>query len=148
MVKIRRYEDKDFEEVVQMYSDLIHTLYPNHTIKPIQYFYSNVLNWINWNYDIIITYNEEAITGFSMCYVDSMGGIVEDYYQGEIIYIKPEYRKSRSAYLIYYTNMNYADSQGMILATNAADTTESSHISAKLGEKTYTHYERKPNGND
>ncbi len=145
MVKVREYHDTDFEEVVEMYMALIHELYPNHKIKPVQHFCSNILNWINWNYDIILTYNEEAITGFSMCYIDSMGGIVEDYYQGEIIYIKPQYRKGRSAYMIYKTNIAMADSQGMILATNASDTTESSHISNKLGVKTYTHYQRMPN---
>lgn len=145
MVKIREYQESDYEEIVDMYYELIKMLYPNHTIKSKQHFHMNVINWLNWNYDIIVTYNEEAITGFSMCYVDSMGGIVEDYYQGEIIYIKPEYRKGRSAYLIYHTNMAYAESRGMILATNASDITESSGISAKLGDKIYTHYERIPN---
>jgi hypothetical protein len=145
MVKIREYQDTDFEQIVQMYYCLLHEVYPNHKIKGIAHCYQNVLNWINWNYDIMVTYKDDEITGFGLCYMDSMGGAVEDYYQGEIIYIKPEYRKGRSAYLIYHTAMIMADKYNMILATNASDVTESSHISKKLGQQIYTHYERIPN---
>ena len=145
MVKIREYQESDFEEIVQMYHALLHEAYPQHKIKPIQHCYQNVLAWINFKYDIMVTYKDEAITGFSLCYFDNMGGVVEDYYQAECIYIKPEYRKGRSAYLFYHTAMLYADSQGVIIATNASDTTESSHISNKLGTLIYSHYERIPN---
>ena len=145
VVKIREFKPDDIEAVTRMYHKLLHEVYPNHTIKPILNCYKLVMKWIEWNYDIMVTYKGEEITGFGLCYIDSMGGIVEDFYQGEIIYIKPEYRKGRSAYLIYHTAMIMADKYNMILATNASDVTESSHISKKLGQQIYTHYERIPN---
>jgi hypothetical protein len=144
VVKIREFQEDDFEEIAQMYHSLLKEVYPNHNIKPILYACKNIMNWIDWNYDIMVTYKDDEITGFGLCYMDSMGGAVEDYYQGEIIYIKPEYRKGRSAYLIYHTAMIMADKYNMILATNASDVTESSHISKKLGQLVYSHYERMP----
>lgn len=144
MVKIREYQESDFLEIINMYHALLHEVYPNRNIKPIQYACRNVLNWIDWNYDIMVTYKGDEITGFSLCYMDSMGGVVDDFYQGEIVYIKPEYRKGRSAYLIYNTAMNIADKLGVILSTNASDITESSHISKKLGQPLYTQFERIP----
>ena len=148
MVKIRRYEEKDYEEVVAMYYDLLKTIHANHKLKPMQYFYQNVLDWIDCNYDIMLTYDDTDITGFCLSYVDAMGGIVEDFYQGEVVYVKPQYRKGRSAYLQYTTVLGLADEHNMICATNASNITESSHISNKLGSLIYTHYERMPNGND
>jgi hypothetical protein len=144
VVKIREFQEDDFEEIAQMYHSLLKEVYPNHNIKPILYACKNIMNWIEWKYDIMVTYKDDEITGFGLCYMDSMGGAVEDYYQGEIIYIKPEYRKGRSAYLIYQTAMNLADKYSVILATNASDITESSHISKKLGQLVYSHYERMP----
>ena len=144
MVEIRDYKDSDYEEIVKMYYQLLHDVYPYHTIKPIQHSYRNVLNWIALNYDIMVTYDESEVTGFTMCFIDSMGGAVEDYLQADVIYVKPEYRKGRSAYLLYTTVMAYADNLGLLIATNASDVTESSHISSKLGKLIYSHYERLP----
>ncbi len=146
MVTVRAYKESDYEEVVDMYYKLCHTVYPNRKFKSKQYFYKNVMNWIEWNYDIIVTEVNGVISGFAMCYVDSMGGICEDYYEGECIYIKEDYRKTRSAYLMYHTNMIYANKMGYVLSTSASDVTESSHISAKLGTKLFTKFEKLPTG--
>lgn len=145
MVNIRLYEEQDFEEVVKMYHALLVEVYPHHKVKPILHCYQNVLNWIKWNYDIIITHNEKEITGFSLCYVDSMGGVVEDYYQGECIYIKHKYRKGRSAFMMYSYITAYADNMGYIISTNASMLTESHKIAGKLGEPIFTNYQRIPN---
>ena len=144
MVIIRAYEESDFEEVVEMYYNMVLEVYPHRQFKSKQHFYANVINWITWNYDIMITVKDDIITGFNMCYVDSMGGICEDYYQGECIYIKPEYRKTRSAYLLYTASIIYAKKMGYILSTNASDITESSHISNKLGLRVFTKFEKLP----
>ncbi len=146
MVIVREYQESDFEEVVEMYYQMCLVVYPHREFKSKQFFYKQVLDWIDYNYDIIITEDEGIVTGFSMCYVDSMGGITEDYYQGECIYVKPEYRKGRSAYLMYATNISYANKMGYILSTNASDITESSKISAKLGLKVFTKFELLPKG--
>lgn len=142
MVTIREYKQSDFEEVVDMYHKMCLEVYPHRQFKDKQYFYGNVLNWVAWNYDILITEQYGIITGFSMCFVDNMGGIAEDYYVGECVYVKPKYRKGRSAYLMYKTAINYADAMGFLLSTNASDITESSHISNKLGIKVFSKYER------
>lgn len=144
MVIIRAYEAKDFEEVVDMYHKMVLEVYPHREFKEKQYFYNNVIRWISLNYDIIVTEKDEVVTGFSLCYVDSMGGICDDFYQGECIYVKPEFRKTRSAYLMYHTNINFAQSQGMILSTNASSITESHHIAKKLGKEIFKSYERMP----
>jgi len=146
MVIVREYQESDFNEVVDMYYDMCHQVYPHREFKSKQFFYKQVLDWIDYNYDIIITEDEGIVTGFSMCYVDSMGGITEDYYQGECVYVKKKYRKGRSAYLMYHTNMNYANKMGYLLSTNASDVTESSHISAKLGTKIFSKFEKQPQG--
>jgi len=141
---IRDYKESDFEEVVEMYYQMCIDVYPHRQFKSKQFFYKNVMNWIEWNYDIIVTEKENIITGFALSYVDSMGGITEDFYQGECIYVKPEHRKSRSAYLMYHTFINYAKKMGYILSTNASDITESSHIAKKLGIKVFTKFEKLP----
>ena len=142
MVKVREYKDTDFEEVTRMYHDLLKTVYPKHTVKPIQYCYRNILVWISLKYDITVTENDKEITGFGLAYADNMGGAVEEFYQGEIVYVKPEFRKGRSAYLIYSSYINYAKSQKMLILTNASNITESSHISKKLGTELFTTYQR------
>lgn len=142
---VRDYNPNDFEEVVKMYHSLVVEIYKNHKIKPIQYFYTNVIRWLEFKYDIIITEHNGKITGFALGFIDAMGGIVDDYYQAEIVYVKPKYRKSRSAYLLIHTLVNYADNLGLLIAANASEVTESSKIVNKLGTKTYTHYERLPN---
>ena len=145
MVEIRPYQESDFEEVVNMYREILLEVYPNHTVKPLQYMAKLVLAWIDFNYDIMVTHNYGEITGFSLGIVDSMGGVVEDYYLCEIIYVKPEHRKGRSAYLHYHTMIEYAKSQNWILGGNASTSTSSSDIAKKIGEVTYYHYERLPN---
>jgi hypothetical protein len=144
MVIVREYKESDFEEVVQMYYNMIIEVYPHREFKAKQFFYNNVIRWIDSNYDIIVTSKDDIITGFALCYFDNMGGICEDYYQGECIYVKPEYRKGRSAYLMYKSVMIYADNSNFLISTNASDITESSHISNKLGIKVFTKYERLP----
>jgi len=144
MVKIRPYQESDFIEVVLMYKALLLEVYPNHTVKAAQNMAKLVLAWIDFNYDIMVTHKDGYLTGFSLGIVDSMGGVVEDYYLCEIIYVKPEYRKSRSAYLHYHTMIEYAKSQNWILGGNASASTASADIAEKIGEITYYHYERLP----
>lgn len=144
MVTVRAYKDTDFEEVVDMYYKMCLEVYPHREFKTKQFFYKNVLNWIDWNYDIIMTEKDDIVTGFALAYVDNMGGICDDYYQGECIYVKPEYRKTRSAYLMYNSFVNFADSMGYITSTNASSITESHKIAKKFGKKIFEKYERLP----
>lgn len=142
---IREYKPSDFEEVVQMYYNMCIEAYPHRQFKEKQYFYNNVMRWLSYNYDIMIVEKNNDIVGFSLCYYDSLGGIVEDFYNMECVYIKEQYRKSRALYLIVMTAINYCDKMGLILSGNASDVTESSKISSKYGIKLFTKYERIPN---
>lgn len=144
MVTIREYKPTDFEEVVDMYYKMCHEVYPHRQFKDKQYFYSNVLRWLDWNYDIMVTEVNEVLTGFILCFEDSMGGIVDDYYQIECVYIKEHYRKGRSLYLMVNTAIEYANSKKYILSGNASNITESSKISSKYGVNVLTKFERMP----
>jgi len=140
---LREYKLSDKEEVVFMYYEATKEVLLNHEIKPLQNFNDVITNWEEWGYDIIVTENGLELTGFSVCCIDTMGGIVEPYYHAEVIFVKPEYRKGRSAYLLYQQGLSKAQEKGMLVATNAYEHSEASQISKKLGVKTYTHYERK-----
>lgn len=142
---IREYTTEDFEEVVDMYYKMCLEVYPHRKFKSKQYFYANVINWINWKYDIMVTEKDGNITGFIMCYFDSMGGIVEDYYQLECYYVKPEYRKTRALYLMYNTVTIYCDSMGVLLSGSASSFTESKKICLKYGNiEVFSKIERLP----
>jgi hypothetical protein len=104
VVKIREFQEDDFEEIAQMYHSLLKEVYPNHNIKPILYACRNIMNWIDWNYDIMVTYKDDEITGFGLCLYGLNG------WSSRRLTIKArlstsslEYRKGRSAYLIYHT---------------------------------------------
>lgn len=142
MVTIREYREADFEEVVSMYYDMCITVYPHREFKSIQHFYTNVLRWIESGYDINITEDDGVVTGFTMCYLDCMGGIVEDYYQAECLYVKPKYRRGRSAYLLYNTALSYADSQDWLISTNASTITDGGSMASKYAKSVFIQYER------
>jgi hypothetical protein len=146
MVTIREYKPSDFDEVLNMYYQLCHEIYPHRTFKSMRAFESNVKFWISSNYDIMVTENNGRVTGFILCYVDNMGGIVDDYYQIECVYVKHDARNSRALQLMVATAMNYANTKGYILSGNASEFTQASDISSRFGLKILTRYERLPNG--
>ena len=141
---IRTYKPTDFKEVVNMYYELTKEVYSHRKIAHIDNFYKAVNEWIDCNYDIIIIEKDGIVAGFGVAYIDSMGGLLENYYLLDNVYIKPEYRKTRSLYFIVQYCLHYAQSQGYVLAGNASDITESSRISAKFGLKVFTRYEKLP----
>lgn len=144
MVTIRAYRPSDFEEVVDMYYRMCLEVYPHRTFKDKQYFYRNVIHWIEWHYDIMVTEKDGEITGFSLCYMDSMGGITEDFYHFECLYVKERFRKTRSAHLLVNTPIIYADSRNLIISANASNISECSNFVSRLGDKIFTTYERLP----
>ena len=145
---IREYKPTDFEEVVDMYYNMCLEVYPHRQFKSKQYFYRNVIRWLDFNYDIMVTELDGIITGFILCYVDSMGGIVDDYYQIECVYVKKKFRKGRSLFLMVNTAIEYANQKGYILSGKASEITESSKISSKYGVNVFTTFERLPIGED
>lgn len=116
---LRRFLAKDFEEVVDMYYNFTKEVYPNRAISEKYFFYRAVQNWITKDVDLIVSIQDNILTGFSMCYKDDLGGITEPVYQCEVCFVKPEYRKSRAAFLLYKNAYAYAKEQRLLVSCNA-----------------------------
>ena len=122
-MKLRNFYLTDFEELVNMYYDFTVEIYPHRKISPKYFFYKAVGEWINSRKDIILAVKDDIIVGFTLAYKDDNGGVTEPIYFGEIAYIKPEYRKTRAAYLMYHNIVSYATEQKLILVANGLATT-------------------------
>lgn len=120
MIKLRTAKLADYEELVAMYKELLKVVY--HGMQPGEdiFIYGAVQNWYQRNSDIVIAYKEEddTITGFSCSYVEDIG-VVQPYYYGDLLYIKPEFRKGKSAYLLYNNVVNYAKKRGLPVIAKA-----------------------------
>ena len=118
-MNLRRITLEDFEEVVQMYYDFtVEVFGSQRKISPKYFYYKAVIDWINSSKDVIIAEKDSTIVGFSMAYVDDFGGLTEPVYNGEIAYVKPEYRKTRAGYMLYKNVVAYADEIKMTLVAN------------------------------
>lgn len=119
MIKLREITLEDYEEVVKMYFDFTTEVFSDkRKISPIYFFYKEVTNWINSNKHIILAYEGNKVLGFSFSYVDNFNGLTEDIYNCEIAYVKPEYRKTRAAYLLYKNGYNMSIELGLNIHTN------------------------------
>lgn len=104
----------DYEEVVGMYYCLVKELFGDkREISPKYFFYKQVQNWINSGNDIVVSYSDNCVTGFSMCFKEEFFGLTEPYYNCEYCYVKPEYRKTRAAYILYNNAYEYSKELGM-----------------------------------
>lgn len=123
MMELRKANLNDFEQIVEMFYNFTKEIYPDRKIGSKYFFYEVVSSWIKDNKDVIVTYNDKEITGFSLSYKDFNNGLTEPIYFGEIAYVKPEYRKTRAAYLLYKNGSEYAKEQNLTVVTNALATT-------------------------
>lgn len=118
-MKLRNATLSDYEEIVQVYKDLTKTVYEGMEIKDDIFFYGVVLEWFKKRSDIIICEtNDGDIAGFTLAYVEDIL-IVEPYYYGDVAYIKPEYRKSRAAYLMYHNVVDMGKAKGLKVVAKA-----------------------------
>ena len=119
MMKIRTFVLDDYEEVVKMYFDFTTEVFSNRrTISPIYFFYKEITRWINSDKHIILACEDDKILGFSMSYVDSFNGLTQSIYNCEIAYVKPTYRKTRAAYMLYKNGYNMSKELGLNIHTN------------------------------
>lgn len=134
-MKLRKFELCDYEEVVTMYQDLTKEIYFDRTIGEKYFFYRSVSSWIDSGKDIIVCEKDGQLLGFTLGFVDNCGGITNAVYSGEIAFVKPEYRKTRAAYLLYHNVSDYANEQGLTLIANAflAGENKVDKIQKKLG---------------
>ena len=108
----------DYEEVVQMYHDFTAEVYPDRKIGQMYFYYKSVIEWIATKKDIVIVKKDDTIVGFTMSYVDANGGLTEPLYQGVIAYVKPDYRNTRAAYLIYKNVSDVANEKKLTLVSS------------------------------
>lgn len=145
-MKIRIATIDDYNELVEMYKNLLEIIYTDMQIGKDIFIHGAVQNWFRSNYDIIICEKDDGTTtGFSVAYVQDVG-IIEPYYMGELAYVKPEFRNGRTAYLLYTNVLKYADNQGLPVVAKAfvgnggRDKVE--QIQAKFGECRFVEYHR------
>ena len=115
---LRQFELDDFPELVSMFKELTREIYPNRKIGADYFFYRSVLGWVQADKHIIIALKGEDIIGFSLCHIET-SGITEPIYLGECAYVKPEYRRSKAAYLLYKNGSDKASELGLTLFSNA-----------------------------
>lgn len=111
-----------YEEIVDMYVDLIDITYPKRVKKEKFFYYRNVYNWFVGNSDIYVTVKDRVITGFLLMTIDDVDGVTEKVLNAEIVYVKPEYRNGKSSYLLYNKVIELATINGMATTTTANDT--------------------------
>lgn len=116
---IRKFELDDFEEVVGMYQALTAEIYCDRKQGAKYFFYRTVVDWVANGRNIIIADKDGEVVGFTMGYIDPCGGVTETVYNGELAYVKPKYRKTRAAYMLYHNVSNFAKEQGLTLVANA-----------------------------
>lgn len=140
-MNIRPAEGNDIPELVQMYRSLLVIAYPQRRIAPTEVLYGLVVQWFKNKDTITIVYNDDGLVGFTLMNFNNAGGSTETVIDAEISYVKPQYRKSRAAYLLYKEGLKYAVHMGMgVMSTSNPD---SAPIMKKRynAELTFSHFE-------
>lgn len=144
-MKIRNANLEDYEELVFMYKELTKVVYEGFEIGEDIFFYGAVQKWFQNKKDIIICEKDDGtITGFSLAKIEDVG-IVKPYYFGEIVFVKEEFRKGRSAYLLYNNGANYAKELGIPVLSKAFvgnNENKVDQIQAKFGEPFFIEYKQ------
>ncbi len=108
MIKLRLATLDDYNELRLMFKELLKTVYSDLKVGKDAHIDASVYDWFSSDKDVIISETDDGvITGFTVAYIQDIR-IVERYYYGDIAYVKPEFRKGRSAYLLYNNVVDYA----------------------------------------
>ena len=145
-MNIRPATTRDYAELVDMYKELIYGVYDGFEKGEDIYFHGAVQNWFTQKKDVIVCEKGDGtITGFSLAFVESIG-VIEPYYYGDSAYVKPEFRKGRTAYLLYNNVVDYAAQQGLPVIAKAFVSEENENkvdkIQAKFGKPRFIEYYR------
>lgn len=115
----RRAVIEEYEQVVDMFVTLINDVYPQRIKRERIFFYKSVLNWVNSGCDIMVAVADGGeLAGFSLCYIKDEG-IYDPYYYGDIAYVKPSFRNSKAAYLLYKSGSDMAQELHLPLVAKA-----------------------------
>lgn len=117
---LRKFTLDDYEEVVDMYYEFIKEVFGDiRQLSPKYFYYKKVIDCINSKKHIVLSVSDVGvITGFSLCYVDEFDGLTNPVYSCEIAYVKPTYRNTKSAYMLYHNGSKVAKELGLNLITN------------------------------
>lgn len=108
-----------YEDLVDMYHSFISEVYGSkRRLNSKYFFHKEVQHWIDARKEIVIVANQDNVIGFSVSYIDNMSGMTEDVYNGDIAYVKPEYRKTKAGYLLYKNILARAEELNMNLVGN------------------------------
>lgn len=146
---LRKFQLKDYEEVVDMYYQFITEIFSEkRKISPKYFYYQKVSDWINSKKNIIIAEKNKVIVGFSMSFIDEFDGLTEPIYNGETIYVKPEFRKTRAGYMLYHNTVKYSEEIGLNIMANGRVENKIDKMIEKHFKPTtmFINYERKYNG--
>lgn len=137
-MKLREFTLNDYEALVDMYYEFCKEVYSDRQIGFKYSYYMVVSEWIKDNKNIVLAVdNNDSIAGFTLSYIDTMNGLTEPIYNGDIAYVKPDKRKTRAAYMLYKNVFEFAKEQGLKIVANGRITGNT----AKMIEK---HFNVKP----
>jgi hypothetical protein len=145
-MRIRVATLDDFEDVTKMYKELIKTVYKGFEIKEDIFFYATVTGWYDRQYSIMVSEKDDGtLTGFSMCHIEDIK-FIEPYIKGELAYVKPEYRKGRSAYLLYNNIVELAKNMNLPLISSGfiggGEVDKIDRIMSKFGQPLFKEFVR------
>ncbi|WP_373069808.1 N-acetyltransferase family protein [Sulfurimonas sp.] len=142
-MNIRQATTADFTELVEMFKDLIKTVYHSNQLKDDIFFHGAVMDWFRSGKDIVIAEKDDEIAGFTLAYIQDLG-YINPYYYGDIAYIKPHFRKTRAAYLLYNNVVNYAKQLGLEVEARAfvgnGNKNSVDKIQSKFGTPEFIHF--------
>ena len=143
MTTLRQATLNDFEELVGMYKELIKIVYHNCKLSDDIFFYGAVIEWFRQKKDIIVAEVDGEVAGFTLAYVENLQ-IIEPYYFGDIAYVKPKFRKTRVAYLLYNNVVTYGRELGLKVEARAfignGNANKIDKIQSKFGVPEFIHF--------
>lgn len=116
---LRRITLNDYEEIVDMYYNfMIEVFGDKRQITPKYFYYKLVIDWINSSKHIVVATKDDKVLGFTLSYIDTNSNLTEPIYNGEIAYVKKEYRNTKAGYMLYKNVVNVAKELNMNLVAN------------------------------
>jgi len=144
-MKIRVATLDDYEELVDMYENMIREVYRGLKIREKIFFYGTVSKWFESGCSIVISEKDDkTITGFTLVKVEDIM-IVEAYLKAELMFVKPEYRGGRSAHLLVNNILKLGKESNLPIIAAASNLSNSKmdKIAGKFGEVIFTEYLRR-----
>lgn len=132
-MKLRTFLLEDLEEVAMMFKELVNVIYPKHKKGQDEAFLQAVKYWIISKKDIFVVEHEGKPIAFSLSWVEDWK-IIEKFYNGELLYVKPSFRNSKASYLLYANMLKIAFKSNLPIHAKGYINNNASKILSKFGE--------------